>query len=112
MKDINILSNLGNDLRTRSFFRRDIEGLLNNEDDKIVLNFSGVKFISRSVADEIYNVLCDYPNTTIEGMSGDVLMMYSVVSRGRKQTRIFPSGDINVVHLRTMDEMNSFFSKF
>lgn len=84
---VSIASRIGSDLRIRSFFRRDIEHLLKGYQDHITLNFEGVVFISRSVADEICNLQSDYPDLQLTGMEGDVEKMYNVVSKGREKTR-------------------------
>lgn len=110
MKTIMIYREIGTDLRTRSFFRRDIEGLLNH-DTQIVIDFSGVTFVSRSVADEICNVLADYPNLSLRNMAGDVKMMYDVVVRGRSAPRRYDDLNAKHVTLRTMEDLQSFFSK-
>lgn len=109
---ISILSHIGNDIRTRSFFRRDIELLIQPYNGKITLDFDGVKFISRSVADEICNVLQQYTNIDIIGMAGDVKMMFDVVVKGRNTPRVYSDVNAKIIHLNTMEEMNNFFSSF
>lgn len=110
MKTIRICRELGTDLRTRSFFRRDIEALLDH-DTETVIDFAGVVFVSRSVADEIFNVLEDYPNVSIRHMEGDVEMMFTVVKNGRSTPRKYNELNTSSVQLKTMDELQSFFSK-
>lgn len=108
---ISISSAIGRDLRTRSFFRRDIDTLLGQCRNAIVsLDFTGVTFISRSVADEICNLLRDCPNVTLKGMTGDVSMMYRVVAKARSHPRLFPDTNTTVVHLESLDQMTSFFN--
>lgn len=107
-KVIYISRNLGADLRTRSFFRRDIEKLIVPFDGDILLDFDGVDFISRSVADEICNLLEDYPMLSITGMDGDVEMMYKVVVSGRSKPREYPKMNVKVYHLKNMKELSDF----
>lgn len=109
---ISIMSLLGNDLRTRLFFRRDIEKLVSCYGDNIELDFSKVLFVSRSVADEICNILQEYPLIRISGMTGDVKMMYDVVVRGRNSPREYSDVNAKVYHLGTIKEMREFFSTF
>lgn len=109
---INVSSQLGKDLRTRSFFRNDIEEIIGNTTDECCLDFHDVIFISRSVADEIYNLLEDHKNLHISNMEGDVQKMYSIVKRGRTTPREYPSSEIKVIHLKTMKEMQEFFATF
>ncbi len=106
---IHISTHLGNDLRTRSFFRRDIERLIDKEHQNSILDFTGVEFISRSVADEICNLIADFPSLSIIGMDGDVRTMYELVLRGRIQPREYPNLNAKVYHLKTFKEMQDFF---
>ncbi len=108
-KSIIVSIHLGNDLRTRSFFRRDIEQLIDKDHLNDVLDFSGVEFISRSVADEICNLLADYPSLSISGMEGDVKSMFDLVMRSRKEPREYPTLNAKVYHLKTYKEMHDFF---
>ena len=109
MDIINIASYVGKDIRTRSFFRHDIEELIKNK-ESVTLDFSEVTFISRSVADELYNVLEDYPDIQVCNMEKDVKMMYCIVERGGKQPAHYETSDIEIVKLNTLDEMDKFFS--
>ena len=106
---ISISNHLGSDLRTRLFFRRDIERLLYRYNEDSTLDFSGVIFISRSVGDEICNLMIDYPLLSITGMEGDVKMMYDLVVRGRKEPREYPHLNAKVYHLKTLKDMQEFF---
>lgn len=106
---LQISSLLGIDLRTRSFFRRDIEKIISRCVADTVLDFRGVIFISRSVADELCNLLDDHPYLTVTGMERDVRMMYEVVVRGRNQPREYPPSNAKVYHLNTFKEMQDFF---
>lgn len=103
---------IGKDLRTRSFFRRDVERIIGSQGGDVVLDFSEVEFISRSVADEICNLLADYPSLAVRAMEGDVEMMYGVVVSGRNTPREFPVTDIKVYHLRTLQEMSACLCAF
>lgn len=109
MKKIMISNEIGTDIRTRSFFRRDIERLVNAINDNIVLDFINVEFISRSVADEICNILNDHTSIAVTGMTGDVEKMYMVVVEGRSKPRIYPEMNAEVYHLKDMKELSEFF---
>lgn len=108
---ISVISTMGDDLRTRSFFRRDVENLIRRHNTSITLDFNGVLFISRSVADEIYNVLQQYREMAIKGMTGNVKTMYDLVVKGRLNPRVYPEINATVVQLTNMAEVNDFFSK-
>lgn len=109
---IHISISIGEDIRIRSFFRQDIDRLLANLTDPAVLDFSNVRFISRSVADELCNILEDYPSISVQSMNGDVGKMYAVVDRGRKMPRKYEELNARVVHLKTIEDMNEFLSAF
>ena len=49
---VSIGSVIGDDLRTRSFFRRDVEKVSSACNYDVTLDFSRVKFMSRSVASD------------------------------------------------------------
>lgn len=109
---IDIAQNIGSDIRTRSFFRRDIERLLTSYPQTEAIDFSGVRFISRSVADEICNLLEDHSGLHTIGMSGDVDKMFKIVLRGRNAPREYPELNAQVIHLNTMQELSNFFEAF
>lgn len=106
---ISIIEKMGTDLRTRSFFRRDAETIILPIEGEIIFDFSGVEFISRSVADEICNLLEDYPDLSIRGMAGDVEKMYRLVVEGRCRPREYSEMNAKVVHLKNMRELSDFF---
>jgi len=57
--------------------------------DSIVLDFTGINFVSRSFADELYNVIAaQAPRTfSFAGQSQDVAMMMRIVADGRSRER-------------------------
>lgn len=103
---------MGIDLRTRSFFRRDIEHSSSVFDYNVVLDFADVQFISRSVADELCEILSQYPQMKTIGMDGDVRKMFDIVKTGREKPREYTDTNAKVVHLRTQKDMDAFFSTF
>lgn len=109
MRTIKIYKEIGQDLRTRSFFRRDIHRLISNLNEDTILDFINVDFISRSVADEICNLIEDYPMLSITGMMGDVKKMYMVVVEGRSKPKVYPDMKAEIYHLNTMKELTEFF---
>lgn len=99
---------IGTDIRTRRFFRNDMERIL-PRDTSVMLDFTGVAFVSRSVADEIYNVLEDYPLARVCHLEGDVGMMYEVVRKGRRAPREYDPVNAKVVTLTNMTDLMRFF---
>lgn len=106
---IRLSTTLGQDIRTRMFFRRDIEKLITPLAMNAVLDFSDVEFISRSVADEICNLLEDYPSLEVANMAGDTARMFRIVSQGRKQPREYSDLKAKIYHLKNMKELSDFF---
>lgn len=109
---IQIRSLIGDDLRTRSFFRRDIEKASCLYNGDVELDFNNVNFMSRSVADELCNILEDHSLIKVSGMSGDVKKMYDIVVRGRKNPRHYDNVKTEAVELSTIKDMEEFFSEF
>ena len=48
----------------------------------------------------------------IAGMTGDVKKMYDIVVKGRMSPRVYSEVNVEVVHLKTMKDMEEFFSTF
>lgn len=109
---VSIGSVIGDDLRTRSFFRRDIEKVSSACNYDVKLDFSRVKFMSRSVADELCNILQEFPNIKSFGMAGEVKKMYDIVVRGRQRPREYSEVNAVAVKLSTLKEMEEYFSGF
>ncbi|MDE5970417.1 MAG: hypothetical protein K2G74_06300 [Muribaculaceae bacterium] len=108
---INIASKIGEDLRTRAFFRRDIERLISPVAQSVTLDFSNVRFMSRSVADEICNLLEDYRGLKIDKMAGEVEKMYNVVTHGRVAPRVYSDDKITVLQMNSMSDLSEFLNK-
>lgn len=64
-----------------------IRSLVDGIDDKIILDFEEVNFISRSFTDELYNVLEEHKNISLINTSEIVKTMIDAVYKGRKKTR-------------------------
>lgn len=71
----------------------------------IEADFSGVVFITRSVADEICIIADKYHNLKITGMQGSVLDLYNIVSESRKMGRHRP---IDTSTIRNFDNIKEF----
>ena len=100
---------IGNEIRTRIFFRRNIEEII-KQSDEICLDFSGVTFITRSVADEIYNIQLDFPKIDIINLHGEAKKMYEVVKRSRLAPRnVSEKVRFHSVRLSNIDETIRYF---
>lgn len=109
---ISIADTIGKDIRTRSFFRRDIERLTADNNHNAVLDFNDVEFISRSVADELCEILHEYPEMSAINIVGSVKSMYDIVVKGRETPRTYQKPNINVVQLTTIKDMERYFPCF
>lgn len=77
---------ISTDIRSRAnanIIRSVIDGI----NDKIILDFNGVNFVSRSFTDELYNVLEEHKNISLTNTSEIVKTMIDAVCKGRKKTR-------------------------
>lgn len=110
MKNLIILSSvIGDDLRSR-FTMQNILPLC-KKGEQNVFDFTGVRFISRSFADELYTV-AEQQHIEYINMTGIVQQMYDVVSRGRKQKRIHPQNSTDIIYIKTPDEFAAYTSQF
>ncbi|MDE7402756.1 MAG: STAS-like domain-containing protein [Muribaculaceae bacterium] len=109
MNTIRVTSVIGPDIRTRLFFRKHIDDIMSRNNPYVIFDFSGVEFISRSVADEIFNIQLDYNRIKIMGLEGDVKKMYEVVRQGRISPRRYPDSNITTIRLHNMEELNNYF---
>lgn len=80
--------------------RAAIDGL-----DGVVLDLSGVEFVSRSFADELYNIITDCPTVRTEGAHGIVAPMLAAVEQGRSKPRHRERDDAEVVEAHDMDNL-------
>ncbi len=68
--------------------------------------------MSRSVADELCNILQEFPNIKSFGMTGEVIKMFDIVVRGRQRPREYSEVNAEAVNLSTIKEMEEYFSRF
>lgn len=102
---------LGNEIRTRISFRRNIEELIKACAD-IRLDFTGVTFITRSVADEIYNIQLDFPRIEVLNLHGEAKKMFDVVKRGRlSPRRVCKNVQTQSIRLSNIEEAIRFFEQ-
>lgn len=100
---IDIAALIGTDIRSRAnanIIRAAIDGL-----DGAVLDLSGVEFVSRSFADELYNIITDNPTVRTEGAHGIVASMLATVEQGRSKPRHMERDDAEVVDALDMDSL-------
>ena len=110
---INIADLIGTDIRSRinaNTVRREIS---KNRGTDIVLDLSGVTFISRSFTDELFNIV-EYSHGTVElsNMTGTVKVMIDAVAKSRSSKRVRPKVDQDVIVLEDMESLKKYFATF
>lgn len=94
MENILIKDFFGNEIFSRSNIKL-IKEILNKETK--VLDFQGISFISRSVADELLNIIKDYTELELLNLQPEVKTMIEVV----RKSRISNNRKINNAKIRT-----------
>lgn len=97
---INIQEQYGVELHTRQMIERLAASLVPN--DSYLLDMKGVQQISRSAADEIYNLTHGTMHVEIINLEPLVEKMISAVTKGRFLPREHDAGDIPIVHCDTI----------
>lgn len=111
-KRILIAQIISTDVRSRSRAQ-----IIRNELDieaKNLLDFSGVTFISRSFADELYSIKDEFANYDINivEMLGVVKAMYEAVQFTRNQKRIREDKKSEIKDIEDINSLSSYFLAF
>lgn len=109
-KVFSISKQLGTDVRTRANADAIWDFLKGNASGAVVLDFSDVVFISRSFADEICNITTNFSNVELRNAVGVTKAMIDAVSESRKHKRVRKKDDSEVVDLKDMSSLSSFFA--
>lgn len=109
--EIKIAELLSTDVRSR-FNAEIIRSEIRTKSKKIVLDFSGVTFMSRSFTDELYTVISAYKNKHISlvNMSGIVESMLKAVKSGRENKRIRLNDDSEIKEFDDMESLSHYLS--
>lgn len=110
MKTIIIKDIIGAEARSRKTAKLLLEKM--NDGRDFILDMNGVKFISRSFADELYNIQEVVGKIMFINTSDEVGKMLAVVKTGRSQTRQRKESDTETCTLSDMDSLFRFFSGF
>lgn len=78
--NITLEKTLGTEILSRNSVRRLIPLLVN---ECRTLDFHNISFISRSAADEFFNLIDAYPGTTLCNVNEEVQIMLDIVKRSR-----------------------------
>lgn len=109
---IKISALISSDVRSRSnaeIIRSAIDGI----SDKVILDFSGVSFVSRSFTDELCSIVEHCKNITIDmaNMSEIVKTMIEAVKKGRKNRRVRIKDDSEIKEFDDMESLSKFLEE-
>lgn len=109
MKQIlKIADTFGTEFRTRSLVER-LGNTLSHEDEYL-FDMTGINMISRSAADELYNLIQSY-NIKIVHVEPFVQQMLDAVTVGRFMPRVHPNTDIEFIKCPDIKSLQEFLSK-
>ena len=97
---INIRERYGAELHTRQMIERLAASL--RPTDSYLLDMQGVQQISRSAADELYNLTHSATHVDLMNLEPFVEKMLSAVTKGRFLPRQHTAGDLPIVHCTTI----------
>lgn len=97
---INIKERYGDELHTRQMIERLAASL--NPEDSYLLDMQGVQQISRSAADELYNLTHGPMQVDVINLEPFVEKMVSAVTKGRFLPREHTAGDMPIVQCDTI----------
>ena len=100
---INIQEQFGVELHTRQMIERLTASL--NQKDSYLLDMQGVLQVSRSAADELYNLIHSSINVDMINLEPFVEKMMSAVTKGRFFPRKHSSEDIPIIHCNTIGKV-------
>lgn len=105
---ISLYNLFGTDIRSRMFINIILQAI--KDDASTTLDFTHIRFISRSFADELYTFMNEHKHIHIMGMNEEVKNMYEIVSNSRLQPRKRPTFATKIIDLTTIQEMRAFMS--
>lgn len=106
---LNIASQFCTEFRTRSLVERLGASLVSG--DEYMFDMSGIEMISRSAADELYNITMSH-HVEIIHMTPFVQQMYDAVKLGRFQPRQHLNGDVEFIHCPDLPSFSACLQRF
>ena len=102
---INIQELYGAELHTRQMMERLTASL--STENEYLLDMAGVEQISRSAADELYNLTHSEMHVDLINLEPFVEKMLSAVTKGRFLPHQHTAGDMPIIHCATMAASNA-----
>ena len=100
---------IGPELRTRQVLENFAKTL--NKDDLYLIDMTGVEQISRSAADELYNITHGDYNVEVVGLTPFVNKMLDAVKIGRFHPRVRIDANIKVIKLTSLEDLHAHLEK-
>ena len=102
---INVFDILGTEVRSRSNAERIRDKMLLGSVN--IINLRGIEFLSRSFADELYNIINESSGTKISNAIGAVNNMLEIVKSSRQQKRVRRNENSDI---KEFDDVDSFLT--
>lgn len=98
---------LGADVRSRNCIEL-VRKAMGKDEDTFMIDMGGVEFISRSFADELYNLSLPAHELHIVNKNDNVGRMLEVVWKGRKGERVRSSENVEIQDYKNVDDFFAF----
>lgn len=108
-KTFKIADLLSTDIRSRANANI-IRSLIDGVRGQIILDFTGVSFVSRSFTDELYNITQENRKITLTNLSDFVQTMLDAVIQGRTNKRNPLADNSEIVEFKDMESLSTFLS--
>lgn len=102
---IKISDKCGTELRTRIMMEQLADSF--EADNQYLLDMNGVSSISRSAADELYNIIHDRQNVEMINLSPFVQKMFDAVVLSRFQPRQLRKGQTPIIYCQDADSFKN-----
>ncbi|PDP58412.1 hypothetical protein [Prevotella intermedia] len=107
MKTIKIYEIIGNEVRSRSSIEL-IRNRMPCNENYFIIDMGNVDFISRSFADELYNLHIDKKEVHFVNKSDTVEKMLDVVWKGRNTKRVRNTEEVEIEDYTNIDDFFKF----
>lgn len=107
MKTIKFKNIFGSEIRSRNAIDAIVSKMKDSQDDYI-FDMDGITFISRSFADELYNLKMNYGNVMFVNRSNSICQMMDIVWKGRQTSRVRDQGYVEVEDMKKIEDFENF----
>lgn len=107
MNTIKFKNIFGSEIRSRNAIDAIVSKMKDSQDDYI-FDMDRITFISRSFADELYNLKMNYGNVMFVNRSNSVCQMMDVVWKGRQTSRVREQSYVEVEDMKKIEDFKNF----